>query len=342
MDKSNTTNNSTKIKLALAALMFFSPLINLLIQKNNIKLEQEQKSFVKWYIKLWYIWLIIAAITIISYITYMSNTTILMQNIYNICIITLTFTLFLWTILILTESDINWFWPHLIWLNIQKTDLNKKDIILRYLPIYNIYLRYHDHDFENPNNINKESIIIRLVFMILCFTTNTTIVSLYLILIIFRITSLVWWIDILTPSIQSFINKLFKKNPEELRWYVRWSVLYLYKKLNNTNQDIQINNLINQNKEKLWLLYNTQTENYIWIQYWLWFIISLYIYQKFNFDITQREIFLPTVMILWRYLIMIIKWQHLPALPIYQEIYEIIIIIYKKIQNRYKNHFTNK
>lgn len=97
---------------------------------------------------------------------------------------------------------------------------NKKDIILKYLPIYNIYLRYQAHSFDKPNRWIKESLLRRLLFIIACMTGSITITSIIIILIILRVASLMSDIDILNTKTKYTINRFFLKNPEEIRGYV--------------------------------------------------------------------------------------------------------------------------
>jgi len=69
MDKNIETNSQTRIQLSLAALMFFSPLVQNVIKKENMKLNEDDKTFIKGYIRFWYIALIILAITLTAWMT---------------------------------------------------------------------------------------------------------------------------------------------------------------------------------------------------------------------------------------------------------------------------------
>ncbi|MEI7558861.1 MAG: hypothetical protein WCJ45_09105 [bacterium] len=92
---------------------------------------------------------------------------------------------------------------------------NRKDILLKYLPAYDIYLRYASHSFEKPNRWIKESIILWTLFGIVCLSGNIFLSSTLLILIIVRIASLMSDIDFLSIPIKQQLNKIFVKNPEE-------------------------------------------------------------------------------------------------------------------------------
>jgi hypothetical protein len=65
MDKeTQQENNQTKTQLSLAALMFFSPLVQNVIKKTSMELTENDKTFIKGYIRFGYIALIILAITL--------------------------------------------------------------------------------------------------------------------------------------------------------------------------------------------------------------------------------------------------------------------------------------
>jgi len=53
MDKERQQQDSqTKIQLSLAALMFFSPLVQNVLKKPNMELGENDKTFIKGYIRL--------------------------------------------------------------------------------------------------------------------------------------------------------------------------------------------------------------------------------------------------------------------------------------------------
>jgi len=121
------------------------------------------------------------------------------------------------TIGILTNTNILAGKKELMALYSEQISADRKDIVLAYLPIYNIYKRYQEHNFDKPNLLIKESIIAWLIFMALGLATTPWRISTFLILIIRRVASLMGGMDIVSPQIKTFLNKLFLKNPEELR-----------------------------------------------------------------------------------------------------------------------------
>jgi hypothetical protein len=167
--------------------------------------------------------------------------------------------------------------------------------------------------------------------------------STFLILIIIRVASLMWGMDIISPQIKTFINKLFLKNPEELRWYIRGSIIYFFslspfnKGRSPQDRGISLTSCINQAKQDFSLLYNVQLENSVIIktQYAIWIILSILLIRGTNRNLLERTKFIPLLILLWRYVVMIFKWHHLPPLPIFKEITDLGIYLYEKGKSLY-------
>jgi hypothetical protein len=60
------TDSNTKTQLSLAAALFFSPLVQYMLKKNNRDINENEKSFIKGYIRFGYFTLLFGAISIIS------------------------------------------------------------------------------------------------------------------------------------------------------------------------------------------------------------------------------------------------------------------------------------
>ncbi len=349
MENNIQQKNQTKTQLSLAALMFFSPLVQNMIKKNNLWLSIDDIKFIKWYIKLWYFAIILLIITIISWVTSYQTNALNIETIYTISITITIIILCIWTLAILTNKDILSWDTQLLDVHQEHITTNKTEIILQYLPLYNIYLRYKEHNFEKPNLLLKESILIRIIFCIVWLTTTIFWTSAILIFIILRIASLIWEIDIIWPQIKTYINDIFNKNPEEIRWYISWSIKYLINKIkwNKEITNTDYKSTIKEEKESLSLLYNIQLHNSIHIktQYILFIttIILWIIYIQPNFSLRTTTI--PAIIIVWRYVLMFIRRKHLPALPIFKEITDLLTYILEKIQPvilQIRNYFNNK
>jgi hypothetical protein len=297
---------SNKTELALSALMFFAPLIQNLMKKN--KLDKSEDTFLKWYIKLWYFNITLLILTIVFQITFYLKGNIIFQNIGFIISIILWISLSIWSIYAILNKEI--FYNH----KQQHLKQNKEsllDNILYYIPIYNVYVRYNEHKFENPNIILKESLLLRAIFTIilLIFPWENTIITIFLLLCL-RIISIAnwiyWW-----EKYSNIINKAFKKNPEEIWGYLAWilKTLFNWKKIKEN-----IDNIKQQFEFIPKIDYKQILSQYLILIIVLWFLFYLWITNHY------LNIIIASILITWRYWIMIIKRQHVPNIPILKEI----------------------
>lgn len=333
-------------QLAMAALMFFSPLVQNIIKKKDMWLSLQDTKFVKGYIRLWYFSLILLLITIISGVVSYQINSWTIDTIYTISITITILILIIGTLAILTNTNILSWDKRLIDLYQENITNDKKETVLKYLPLYNIYLRYKEHNFNTPDIFIKESILARILFCIIWLMTTPFWTSIILILIILRVASLLGNIDIMSPKIKEYINKIFIKNPEELRWYIRGWLVYVYKRV-TTIELLTLNETVEKAKKDFSLLYNVQLHNsvHIKIQYLLLVVaIGIWI-SKCKPDFSLRTTTIPVIIILGRYLIMFIRWNHVPALPIFKEITDLLIYLWEKLHPigiQIRNHLNNR
>lgn len=304
METNNTNSTNQRNEFAFSAIMFFAPFI-----KNNLKtnksLSDEDKIFVNWFIKLWYLNILLLWISIIFWILQIRTNNIILQKISMWFLILLAISLCVWTILVALNKNIN---PK----NAEEiSDKNKLEILLSFIPLYNIYIWYENHQFQWDNSIIKSSILLRTLFTLSSiFAWNTYINVAILWLIIFKITYTISGINF-GEKREEHINNAFQKNPEEIRGYLSWTIKSLF------NKNWLKNNITEQKNiyEFIFKIDNSQIIcEYIllcltcilWIYVWITKNISFLIIWDF--------------MILIRYWIMALKWKHLPHLPIFKEI----------------------
>ncbi len=305
----NTNRNSNtnrKLEFAFSAIMFFAPLIKNDIKNNNY-LSNEDKIFINWYIKLWYINITILIITILLWIIQLLTKNLIIKRISIVFLILLAILLIIWAILVALNKNLN---PNNV--NIEwKQDFDK---LLYFIPIYNIYIWYENHNFEWENSIIKCSIILRSIFtLVAVFVTNIYINIFIVCIILFIALCNINWISFWT-KLKNFFNQSFFKNPEEIRWYISWLFYSLFNKK-------WIKNNINEQKKQYEFIFKADNKQiiteyiilsilciigiYIWIYYW-------------KYTILVWDIF-----IILRYLIMVVKRNHLPHIPILKWITDI-------------------
>jgi hypothetical protein len=318
-------NNTEHKQLALAAVMFFAPMVQWLMQEQK-ELDEQQKIFVTSYIKYGYRIIIAWIITIVSVIWYYFFPSTILYRLHTIAIITTISWLIIWSIGVISDNVI---------IKNDATKYNRikgetYDIVWFFMPIYNIYRRYKEHNFIEPNARIKESIILWTIWSIITLITQNKILAvIVLILICIRIVTIAWWIDIRSDKIQKYI-KIFNVNPEEIWAYPMASIDFIWQKIQK--------NIIQQSRNDIFRTYKKDysyivERNGIKQQYIIW-IITLLIISIIYPHAKNRTWWVPVWLMLGRYIVMYYKWKHLPPLPIARELYILMGKVYKKMQKK--------
>lgn len=332
IEEAKQTDTNTKTQLSLAAALFFAPLVSYILDRTIRDISQQDKEFIRGYIKFGYITLALWAITLIAGILKYLFVAPRLNAVYSLCIILLLGFLVLSMICILT--DISLLKGSEYHISVYTVEGNKKDLILKYLPIYNIYLWYSVHSFEKPNRWIKESLLSWLVAIAVCMTGSIWWTTMVIILIIIRVASLVSDIDIVATKTKQWLNTLFTKNPEELWGYVTWSLRYLGLLISTlwTRQAVplSLSTVIEQEKQTYSRIIDIDA-SLIW-EYSIWLVGSVSIAYFLSIDMTIWTYALGFGLLLARYILMVIQWKHLPHLPLARE----IVLLCQRIRTRCK------
>jgi len=328
MDKeTNKTNNqSLKIQLSLASLMFFSPFIIHLLKNDNFELDKNEHNFIEWYISLWWINIFLLILALASWLVSYYYNIVFLNIAYQIIVWILITILAIWSIWAITEINI------ISKSRVTKYSLNgynntnKIQLLLSYIPIYNIYLRYKKHNFENPDLLIKESIIMWTFFGITCLIPIQFFAIIVWIIIITRIVSLIWDINIVPETISDFISSLFYKNIEEV-WSYIWAVILFILHWNYNRPYLKL--LIEDTKKEYQYLYDIKKFSAIQWQYILMIISIIIVLRQIDLWNISWLIILTILLAFWRYGIMIYIWWRSPAIPIAREITSLFSIILK-------------
>lgn len=298
-------NNSIdkKTEFAFSAIMFFAPLIKKNI-KTNQKLSQEDKLFIKWFIKLWYVNIVLLIIALIFGIIQFRLSNVILQWISIGFLILLALSLVVWTILAAMWKNINFRGDVK---NLEtKADFDK---LFYFIPIYNIYIWYKRHQFEWENSTIKCSILLLVLFTLLAILIRSFYVNIIvLIFILFVIVCSVSWITFWNKW-TNVLNKSFLKNPEEIWWYFSWVFFSFFNKK-------WVKENIEEQKKQFEFLFKIDNKQII-LEYVLMLflcIFGIYIWIKYG----EYSLLTWDVLIILRYWLMIIKWKHLPHLPLFR------------------------
>ena len=326
MEETKVVDTNTKTQLSLAAALFFSPLVQHMLNKNTRDITNQDKDFIRGYIKVGYVsllfWIITIATGVMNYLFALK----ILSVTYTISIFILIFLLVISIVSILSDISLVKWWDLKIYAH--TIEGNKKNIIFKYLPIYNIYLWYTAHNFDTPNWRTKESLLLWTVFLLLSMLGNVFVSSTLLILIIFRVASLMSDIDFLTLSTKQWLNRLFLKNPEEIMGYVTGCIVYLAKSFAHIFTKMQPYVLeveIEKEKEVYSRIIDIQGNISIVIEYILGIWLMIWLIYIIKLDFSVRTYYAWLWLLILRYLIMALQLKHLPHLPIAREILLLIM-----------------
>ncbi len=340
MEEMKAVDTNTKTQLSLAAALFFSPLVQNILNKSAWDLTDKDKDFVRGYIKFWYITLLFWLITITTWILNYVFTLNILSVIYTVSIFILIFLLVISIVSILSDISLVKWGDYQI--KTYTVEGNKKDIIFKYLPLYNIYLRYKIHCFDKPNRRIKESLLLWTVFFLVSIFGNIFLSSTMLIIIIFRVAALMSDIDFLNMNIKQHLNALFFKNPEEIIWYITGFVSYLIKSITHTIFKMQPYSLateITREKESYSHIMIIKGNPSIIIEYILWIFLTSGLIYFIHPNFSIRTYYASIWLFISRYVIMALQLRHLPHLPIARELLLLVytIIPYPKRKSFIKN-----
>ncbi len=303
-------------QLALAAVMFFGFMVNNLL-KENTQLSDKQRYFVQSYIYYWYITTIAGIVSIVLIIAYYFHSSYILYWLHSISIIVTIVLLLVGSIGVISGTIIY----HSKNNKQNMTYQDKSILLLNFLPIYNRYQRYKIHNFENPDNILKESLILRNIRWRITLITQSKIISIVILLyIVVRVATLLWWIDFINQQIIEKSKKLFKHNPEEIRWYIIATVIYVKQKIQKNIMQFWWEELLQKAQKRYSYMLPINQKSAIP------YIITLAIISivsTYNNLYTQRTWRLPIAIMIINYSIIYHKRKHLPTIPIIHDIYNI-------------------
>lgn len=328
---------------ALTAIFLLAPIIPHILKRWNYDLSDEDIKFIQNYIKYWNILLVFFVIYIILWIFNFLNW-------YNVFLYYLNYTI----ILLIVAGIITWIFfifqdKNIIHAGEKIMEENKIqawniDILFYYIPLYNLFLRYYRQKNDESFRWIKESIIFMTLYIFFNLLVRSALLNfIFLIAYAFRIISLIWGVDIIDNEIKRDLNEMFKKNPEEIFAYIKWSILYLFEKLKaknlkpNTTLSAQIENSKKAYQELNYFqiddtksVWGKKTNIILIMEYIILVFLScsyiyFYVISDLKYDINGLIYSFPFLLLIWRYLLM---WnmKKLPHIPV---LYEISLLITK-------------
>lgn len=261
-----TEKNLNKNYLSLASLMFFAPFVQDLLKNGHLHLDEEEQSFIKSYIKYGYLNItILSVLIIISIINFFLKiefiNTLLTVGLIGIIssLVIGVFCVFSGKTIFKGEGTV------IQWKEIEK---HNADILLSFIPGYNIYLWYKVGHFDHPYYWLKESLIIWTLYVFLTLSIANTIVSSFILILIFvRIIFLLGGIDLIYDHIKHHLNSLFETNIEELWGYPKGVIVWSINTLFHRKATQDLSSTINESKQEFQSLSSWDHNISLLIQY---------------------------------------------------------------------------
>lgn len=332
----NTQNTPTNKHLfALTAILFFAPAVPFVLKNNDYWLTKEDNDFVKWYIKYWFIilWVFILWIVsyTISYIYWKSISNIMKFDISSLIWNVLTWwgiiMIIVWIFMIFADKPIFSKWINI---NLWKVKSWNFSLISNYIPLYNIYLWYSGKRDIKRYWWLKESTFFLFIWILLwsiSIKNPVFITFIFIVFLLVRIWTLLWWIDFIKDHIKEKIDKLFNNNPEEILSYFTWFIKFIAGKLiKNKKSLIEYIERDKKMYSQIIEIENNETQiDFVifYIQYGLLILLSfsylIYINSEIRIKISWLFYVVPYLFLITRYWIVIYCKKIIP-IPILHEI----------------------
>lgn len=328
---------------SLSALMMFAPLI--WYQIDQFGLWETEKTFVKSYIHVGYIVIVLIVASVIIDIVGNYSSIPYSTLISLGCMCMSIFIMIYGSIMIIQDKsilDMQWTGQTLIY---DTQDLSGNvDHIFMLLPIYNLYQRYQ----WNTHYLVKESIVLRTTYSVIISIIPNLRIAILGIFVIFSImiTHLVY--PTISNKRSQLVQDAFVINIEEIYGHILWTIIYYTQSI--TNHILKKTNTIDQitiveSYQSSYQLLSTIQGNYKLIAEYS--ILALIIASMMIWYITQdyfytgdRISIFASMLIASRYFVMFYVDQFV-AIPIIHECVWFITTILTFIHNRHPDDPKN-
>lgn len=329
-----------RIFLSLWWLFFFGPYIHSFLKNTKLDISQEDRFFIRWYAKVWYINIAIAVLVSVMWVYDTIYPTYFVAITYKVLMYVLVVILLIGSVLVFLKTPVlknvvagqsEKSEKFIIW----EVSQGQSDILKSFVPCYNLYLWYKVHQFSHPFRWIKESIIWNFVFVIVVLLFHSTFLSaIVLFWLVLRVITLMMGIDLISAHYKNNINSLFFVNIEEVWWDLKWLVYTALKKVIDKNYDVSISQWMIDFKKKYSLLYKFHENKYLIVEYIIFVsVILYYIYWLLlwnSFWIGFGLEVLMLIIVISRYVVMIPYWQF-PLVPLIHEVVEFVQWIWNKL-----------
>lgn len=323
---------STKMSLSLASVLFFAPFVQNLLNTGHLDIKENDKQFILGYVKYGYLLIGTLLVTMLLGIIQIFRYTPTISYLTDGLLVLIIVGVLVGSAAIISDKELMNSSGQLM--AVKTVEEGNSDILMAFLPGYNRFLRYKLHQFDKPFWRVKESIIRRTILTVIWMWGNTLIGSIILLIVILRVASLLWGIDLIADERKSELNQLFTKNIEELRAYPKWLILYAIHAVVPSRGPITLSQAIDQSKKPYNQFFSTK-EQTLRIEYaigWIllgWYALNLFAIQQF--ETLWVFSFIPTLIIIARYAVLI-RYKVLIPIPVIHELIEFAMRTYHRFK----------
>lgn len=288
--------------LSLSAVLFFSPFVYLSLKKDTRQLSNEEKNFIFSWCKVWnWSWVLLFLILWLLGLSKCIDLSILIVFAELLGYLLLVF-LGVGSSLVLSGEVFQA-------LKIEQSPLQKKQMLLSFLPVYSDRAWFSKKQFEKPYRWSKEAQLRRFfIFLALLLSPSVLFGEMIILLLIIRVGLLFFGYDILSQEQKIRLHHLFKIYPEESFSFLLMQIQKFF------NPQLR-KNLVDhyQNNYNLWMTKKGKIINFL--SYLI--LLGLFCFWIWYGRLRWKGIFL--VWILIRFLILKKNKLPIPKVPIIAE-----------------------
>lgn len=157
----SSLHQHVRIFLSLGAVFFLAPYVRYFVRRTSLPLSVQDINFILSYTKLgWLNICLLLTVFVAGGVSYVMQYDWL-WILYHILVIVLIISLICGAFFVCANTQLTqWNSNSKLWqVNHALNHNDQREVLLSFLPIYNVYLWYHIHQFASPPLILKESLV---------------------------------------------------------------------------------------------------------------------------------------------------------------------------------------
>ena len=220
---------------SLVALVYFPFLISLLIKdSDDYELSENDVKIIKTYQKAgWFVIIMTFIIVLLFLVSFRYSDLLYLNSIsYFLTIFLVVFLFYNIYLIFLDKPALLFSWKEISEIKVSKVETWNLDYLFLYVPFLNTYKYFLKDYTEKQVYWLKESNLLYLIlsilwFLAIYFPIFLSLFYLFLLLIIIRVVSLLFWIDFVPDNIKEKIYNSYENNIWTVFAYIAWPIRYI-------------------------------------------------------------------------------------------------------------------